>query len=73
MLFQTTPDTSGYMVAGYIIAFVTMGIYVASMYIRSRNLKQDLSMLESMDKEQEKRKGQPEKLSRSGGGNLKVS
>jgi hypothetical protein len=56
MLLQTTPDTSGYMVAGYIIAFVTMGIYVASMYIRNRNLKQDLSMLESLEKETAKKK-----------------
>lgn len=51
MFFQTTPDTSGYMVAGYIIAFVTMGIYIASIYIRNRNLTQDLSMLESLDNE----------------------
>jgi hypothetical protein len=56
MFFQTTPDTSGYMIAGYIIAFVTMGIYVASMYIRNRNLKQDLSTLESMEKEVKKKK-----------------
>jgi hypothetical protein len=52
MFFQTTtPDTSGYMIAGYIIAFVAMGIYIASIYIRNRNLKQDLSMLESLDNE----------------------
>ncbi len=51
MLFQTTPDTSGYMVAGYIIAFIAMGIYIASIYIRNRNLKQDLSTLESLENE----------------------
>jgi hypothetical protein len=51
MFFQeATPDTSGYMIAGYIVAFVVMGIYVASMYLRSRNLKQDISMLEEMDR-----------------------
>ncbi len=51
MFFQeATPDTSGYMIAGYVVAFVVMGIYVASMYLRSRNLKQDMSMLEEMDK-----------------------
>jgi hypothetical protein len=33
---------------GYAIAFITMGIYVASMYIRNRNLKRDLETLESM-------------------------
>ena len=51
MFFQeTTPDTSGYMIAGYAIAFIVMGLYVLSLYLRSRNLKQDLAMLEEMDK-----------------------
>jgi len=52
-LQTTTPDTSGYMIAGYIIAFVVMGLYVASMYLRSRNLNQDKSTLEEMDKQAE--------------------
>jgi hypothetical protein len=51
MFFQDiTPDTSGYMIAGYAIAFIVMGLYVASMYMRGRNLKQDISTLEEMDK-----------------------
>ena len=48
MFFETTPNTSGYMIAGYILAFTVMGIYVASMYIRQRNLKRDLETLESI-------------------------
>jgi hypothetical protein len=48
---EITPDTSSYMIAGYIVAFVTMGIYVASLYIRNRNLQQDLETLESMQTE----------------------
>lgn len=51
MFFQTpTPDTSGYMIAGYVISFVVMGLYVASIYLRNRNLNQDKAMLEEMDK-----------------------
>ncbi len=51
MFFQeTTPDTSGYMIAGYAVAFIVMAIYVASMYLRARNLKQDMATLEEMDK-----------------------
>jgi hypothetical protein len=51
MFLQTpTPDTSGYMIAGYTIAFLVMGIYVASIYLRSRNLYQDKAMLEELDK-----------------------
>jgi len=50
MLFlQNTPDTSGYMIAGYAISFIVMALYVASMAMRSRNLNQDLSTLEEMD------------------------
>lgn len=51
---ETFPDTSGYMIAGYIISFLTMGIYVLSMYIRTKNLKNDLDMLESMDEPKKK-------------------
>jgi hypothetical protein len=51
MFFQeATPNTSGYMIAGYLISFVVMGIYVASIYLRSRNLKQDMTILEELDK-----------------------
>ncbi len=51
MFFQdATPDTSGYMVAGYVVAFVVMGLYLASIWLRNRNLKRDLSMLEEMEK-----------------------
>jgi hypothetical protein len=51
MFFQTaTPDTSGYMIAGYAVAFLLMALYVASIYVRSRNLHQDMTMLEEMDK-----------------------
>ena len=51
LLLQSTPNTSGYMIAGYAVAFIVMGIYVLSIYLRNRNLKQDLTMLEEMDKE----------------------
>lgn len=51
MFLQTpTVDTSGYMIAGYAVAFIVMGLYVASLYIRTRNLNQDMETLEEMDK-----------------------
>ena len=51
MFFQeATPDTSGYMIAGYAVAFIVMAIYVGSIYLRNRNLHQDMTMLEEMDK-----------------------
>ena len=51
MLFQeATPDTSGYMIAGYAVTFIVMAIYVVSMYLRSRNLNQDRAILEELEK-----------------------
>ena len=51
MLFQeATPDTSGYMIAGYAITFIVMALYVASMYVRSRNLNQDMTTLRELEK-----------------------
>jgi len=52
MLFQdVTPDTSGYMVAGYTIFFILLAIYLLSLSIRLRNLRQDLALLETLQKE----------------------
>jgi hypothetical protein len=48
---ETTPDTSGFMIAGYTIAFLVMGLYVFSMYLRHRNLNQDLETLEVISSE----------------------
>jgi hypothetical protein len=50
MFFQeATPDTSGYMIAGYVISFLVMGLYVASIYLRRRNLDQDMTTLQELD------------------------
>jgi len=51
MFLDTTPDTSGYMIAGYAIAFIVMGLYVLSMYVRYRNLNQDIQTLEIISNE----------------------
>ena len=52
MLFdQLTPDTSIYMIAGYSIFFVITVIYLASLFIRARNLRRDLETLESLEAE----------------------
>ena len=51
MLFQeATANTDGYMIAGYAVAFIVMALYVASIYVRNRNLQRDLTLLEEMDK-----------------------
>jgi hypothetical protein len=48
---ESTPDTSAYLIAGYTIAFTVMAIYVASLVIRWRNLRQDLRTLENIQAE----------------------
>ncbi|MCC6298686.1 MAG: hypothetical protein IT314_05280 [Anaerolineales bacterium] len=51
MFFQeVTPDTTGYMIAGFAITFLILAIYVASIYVRNRNLKQDLQMLAELER-----------------------
>ena len=46
---ESFPDTSGYMIAGYLITFITMGLYVLSIYLRNKNLYRDLETLEELD------------------------
>jgi uncharacterized protein YoxC len=48
MFQEAIPDTSSYMIAGYAIAFIVLGIYVLSLYLRNSNLKRDAETLESM-------------------------
>jgi hypothetical protein len=54
MNFLTIPlqegpaETTGYMIAGYAVIFGIMGIYLISLIIRQRNLKQDLALLQDL-------------------------
>ncbi len=47
-LQSTPPDTSPYLIAGYVAFAVIFAIYLASFIIRRRNLEQDLKMLEGI-------------------------
>ncbi len=69
---ETIPDTSGYMIAGYTIAFLVMGLYVLSMYLRNRNLNQDLETLEIISNESKSRPTRAE-ASRQAGKKTKPS
>lgn len=61
MFLETIPDTSDYMIAGYIFAFVVMGIYVFSLYLRNVNLNRDAETLESLQTEKSKKSSSPKK------------
>lgn len=46
-----TPDTTNYMILGYAVFSLVMAGYLASLFIRFRNLKQDLEVLEELEKQ----------------------
>ncbi len=45
------PDTSAYMIAGYAVFFIIAAIYLISLLVRWRNLNQDMTTLETIEKE----------------------
>ena len=46
---NTTPDTFIYMIAGYLAFAVVMAVYLASLILRHRRLKRDLSLLKEVE------------------------
>jgi hypothetical protein len=50
MFFQEAPaDTTTYMISGFVVIFGVMLLYLISLYIRKRNLENDLEVLEELD------------------------
>jgi hypothetical protein len=60
---QQPPDTSAYMIAGYVVIFGTMLAYVFSLIIRRRNLEQDMQVLHGLQNSEQKISGKPIKTS----------
>lgn len=46
-----TPDTLNYMIMGYAVIFTVIAVYLISLAVRWRNLKQDEAMLAELEKE----------------------
>ena len=54
MIFDLgTPDTSVYMIAGYVIFFIITAFYLVSLFVRTRNLHRDIETLQTMETEAE--------------------
>ena len=49
-----TPDTSAYMIAGYLVFIGVPILFIASLIYRYRNLKRDEEVLESLKDEDQK-------------------
>ena len=49
ILQQAPAETTRYMIAGYSVIFTVMFLYIVSIFIRRRNLKRDVDMLNEME------------------------
>jgi hypothetical protein len=50
MFLQEAPaDTFNYMVLGFGVIFTIMGIFIASLVVRFRNLNRDLKLIDDID------------------------
>ena len=52
LLQQGPANTVNYMIAGYVVIFGIMLIYLASLAIRTRNLQQDLEVLRDLEEKE---------------------
>jgi hypothetical protein len=51
MLLDAIPNTTRYMVAGYAVFFIVTSLYVLSLFLRWRNLRQESEMMEDIERE----------------------
>jgi hypothetical protein len=49
-----TPETTNFMIAGYIVIFGVMAIYIASLFLRRRKFEQDIQILQELDDKSDK-------------------
>jgi CcmD family protein len=49
MPYLAPPETTNYMIAGYIVIFGVMFLYVISLFMRRRKLEQDIQIMEELD------------------------
>jgi hypothetical protein len=55
LLLDPTPNTVGYLVAGYIFLVGVPILYVISWFVRQRSLERDIDMMESLAADEQKR------------------
>jgi hypothetical protein len=46
-------ETTNYMIAGYTVIFGVMLVYLVSLVVRWRNLKQDAQVLQELDRKEQ--------------------
>jgi CcmD family protein len=50
-LLDAPADTFNFMVLGYAVIFLTIGLFIVSLVVRSRNLKREIEMLDEIEAE----------------------
>ncbi len=56
---DATPDTVGYLIAGYVFLVGLPVLYVLSWFVRQRSLRRDIQTIESLAAEDAQRIAQP--------------
>jgi CcmD family protein len=51
LILQAPAETTRYMIAGYTVIFSVMLLYIVSLNLRTRKLKQELQTLTELDQE----------------------
>lgn len=46
-----SPETTNYMIAGYVVFFFIFTFYISSLAVRWSNLKRDMQTLEELEKD----------------------
>ena len=54
MFLEETPNTVGYMIAGYAVFFGLPFLYILSWLVRQRNLEKDVEMIETLSEGKKK-------------------
>jgi len=45
-------ETTNYYIAGYVIFFIVISLYLASFFVRNRNLEQEYTLLKDLEREE---------------------
>lgn len=53
MFFQTPAETGTYMILGFAVIFGTLLIYLFSLFVRRKNLKDDMETLKELEESEE--------------------
>jgi hypothetical protein len=59
LFVDPTPDTVGYLVAGYVFLIGLPVLYILSWYVRQRSLQRDLETIESLAADERQRGAKP--------------